>query len=550
MGILNTLGGLVIFVIILGVIIAVHEGGHFLFARRAGILAREFAIGMGPILWKKKKGETLYTIRAIPIGGFCAIAGEEVEDDPFKTHPRVKLDVRDGVIHNFYLDVDNENIDLPIYDIMEYDLYDQDNTGNLYMEVIREGSRYHFKVKEDAVVYLQKMEYQIAPYNRTIGSKSKRARAMVMFGGPLMNFLLAILVFLFVGLIQGFPNYASSEVNISEKTVAYEAGLRSGDIIKELETIDGKITQDVDEWNDISVFMREYRNNGNPSVIKVTVSRNNQEMVFDVLPTITFNNLALETQVTDSGLKVINYTEAKDSMIDNAALKNYYTDDKGNKKNLIITSFKYDGEVIPATDLKQVFEMFNSYTGDRKLAEANQIEVNFISNGETGSVKVTPYNKKIMDYQLKNNGLELIKVALWVNPVYKFHLGKSLGYSITQTISSGTAVFSTLGMLFRGDITLKALSGFVGIASATVKIAQHGLVSILYWTGLLSVNIGLLNLLPIPALDGGRLVFLGYEAITKKKPSPKIETWLITATMLLLFALMIYVTINDFIRVF
>jgi regulator of sigma E protease len=63
--------------------------------------------------------------------------------------------------------------------------------------------------------------------------------------------------------------------------------------------------------------------------------------------------------------------------------------------------------------------------------------------------------------------------------------------------------------------------------------------------GLLSVNVGLLNLLPIPALDGGRLIFLGYEVVTRRKTNPKVETLLITITMLLLFGLMIYVTYND-----
>ena len=76
------------FVFALGLIIIIHEGGHFFFARRANILCREYAFGMGPLLWKKKKGETLYSIRALPIGGFCAIAGEEVEDDPvFESTP-------------------------------------------------------------------------------------------------------------------------------------------------------------------------------------------------------------------------------------------------------------------------------------------------------------------------------------------------------------------------------------------------------------------------------------------------------------------------------
>lgn len=552
MGILNTIGGLVAFIVILGVIIAVHEGGHFFFARRAGILAREFAFGMGPILWKKKKGETLYTVRAFPIGGFCAIAGEEVEDDPFKSQPRVKLDVRDGVIHNFYMNIDDESIDFPIFDIMEYDIFDEKNTGHLYMEVIREGERLHFDVKEDAVIYMQKLEYQIAPYNRTIGSKSKRARAMVMFGGPLMNFLLALLVFFIAGMIQGSPNYASSEINVSEGTSAYNAGLRNGDVITRLETVDGKIDTNVDEWNDISVFMKNYRDTGNPTNIKVTVNRDDETLTKEVQPTISINSLAMETVVDSNGLKVINYIYASDGMLNNSALSNYYYKDaeaKEGRKNLVITHFEYDGNEVAATDLKAVYELFNSYLGNREMEEANRITVKFTSDGKTGEVKVTPYSKAIMDYQYKQNGLEVIKAAIWVGPVYKFSLGKSITYSLKQTVSSGTAVFSTLGMLFGGDISLKALSGFIGIADATVKITGAGLVALLNWTGLLSVNIGLLNLLPIPALDGGRLVFLGYEAITKKKPNQKVETWLITATMLLLFGLMIYVTINDFIRV-
>ena len=544
---LSTLGGIAIFIIIIGLIIAVHEFGHFFFARRAGILAREFALGMGPILWKKKKGETLYTIRAIPIGGFCAIAGEEMEDDPFKSQPRVKLDVRDGVIHNFYLDVDNEGLDFPVYDIMEYDLYDEAGTGNLYMEVIKDGNRYHFKVKEDAFVYLPKMEYQIAPYNRTLGSKSKRARALVMFGGPLMNFILAIIVFLFAGLIQGFPVMESSEVIITENVVAYDAGLRTGDVITKLETEDGIISQDVSVWNDISIFMSEYKTTGNRSPIIVNYLRNDQEFETKISPWIALNNLAIETAIHSEGLKVIRYVKANDGMVNNEAMSEFFNPEKG---DLIITKFIYNGNEVDATNLVAVYSLFESYKGDSRNAEDNEITLHLSTFEGEKVVKVTPYSKKIMDYQTKQNGIEIVKVAMHVSPRSKFNIGKSFVFSITESVKSGTAVFSTLGMLFSGDISIRALSGFVGIASATVKVARQGLVNILYWTGLLSVNIGLLNLLPIPALDGGRLVFLGYEAITKKKPSQKVETWLITATMLLLFGLMIFVTINDFLKFF
>jgi len=544
---LSTLGGIAIFIIIIGLIIAVHEFGHFFFARRAGILAREFALGMGPILWKKKKGETLYTIRAIPIGGFCAIAGEEMEDDPFKSQPRVKLDVRDGVIHNFYLDVDNEGLDFPVYDIMEYDLYDEAGTGNLYMEVIKDGNRYHFKVKEDAFVYLPKMEYQIAPYNRTLGSKSKRARALVMFGGPLMNFILAIIVFLFAGLIQGFPVMESSEVIITENVVAYDAGLRTGDVITKLETEDGNISQDVSVWNDISIFMSEYKTTGNRSPIIVNYLRNDQEFETKISPWVALNNLAIETAIHSEGLKVIRYVKANDGMVNNEAMSDFFNPEKG---DLIITKFIYNDNEVDAKNLVEVYSLFESYKGDSRNAADNEITLHLSTFEGEKVVKVTPYSKKIMDYQTKQNGIEIVKVAMHISPRSKFNIGKSFVFSITESVKSGTAVFSTLGMLFSGDISIRALSGFVGIASATVKVARQGLVNILYWTGLLSVNIGLLNLLPIPALDGGRLVFLGYEAITKKKPSQKVETWLITATMLLLFGLMIFVTINDFLKFF
>jgi regulator of sigma E protease len=544
---LSTLGGIAIFIIIIGLIIAVHEFGHFFFARRAGILAREFALGMGPILWKKKKGETLYTIRAIPIGGFCAIAGEEMEDDPFKSQPRVKLDVRDGVIHNFYLDVDNEGLDFPVYDIMEYDLYDEAGTGNLYMEVIKDGNRYHFKVKEDAFVYLPKMEYQIAPYNRTLGSKSKRARALVMFGGPLMNFILAIIVFLFAGLIQGFPVMESSEVIITENVVAYDAGLRTGDVITKLETEDGIISQDVSVWNDISIFMSEYKTTGNRSPIIVNYLRNDQEFETKISPWVALNNLAIETAIHSEGLKVIRYVKANDGMVNNEAMSDFFNPEKG---DLIITKFIYNDNEVDAKNLVEVYSLFESYKGDSRNAADNEITLHLSTFEGEKVVKVMPYSKKIMDYQTKQNGIEIVKVAMHISPRSKFNIGKSFVFSITESVKSGTAVFSTLGMLFSGDISIRALSGFVGIASATVKVARQGLVNILYWTGLLSVNIGLLNLLPIPALDGGRLVFLGYEAITKKKPSQKVETWLITATMLLLFGLMIFVTINDFLKFF
>ena len=112
--------GIFAFVIILGIIVLIHEGGHFLFARRAKILCHEFSIGMGPLIWKTKKGETIYAIRGIPIGGYVAMAGEEVEQDYLKDVKEVKLDLDEkGRVTRIILDVDNDAFnDLPKYKLV------------------------------------------------------------------------------------------------------------------------------------------------------------------------------------------------------------------------------------------------------------------------------------------------------------------------------------------------------------------------------------------------------------------------------------------------
>ena len=95
---LDWIVGILAFVIVLSIIVIIHEGGHFFFAKKAGILCYEFALGMGPVLYQKRKGETQYSIRAIPLGGFVSMAGEEVEADLLKGVETVKLIITDNVV--------------------------------------------------------------------------------------------------------------------------------------------------------------------------------------------------------------------------------------------------------------------------------------------------------------------------------------------------------------------------------------------------------------------------------------------------------------------
>ena len=247
------------FVFALGLIIIIHEGGHFFFARRANILCREYAFGMGPLLWKKKKGETLYSIRALPIGGFCAIAGEEVEDDPLKELKQIKLIIENGIVKKIICTENNNLFDhLKTYDLISYDLFDANDTGNLYIKVRDGENEIEFPVDPQALYVFTKPiknkqlskekqldkyteEIQIAPHNRTLNAKSKRARAMVMFGGPLMNFVLAIVMFFIAALLLGFSDTSSTRLDdVTEGNPSYIAGLQKDDVILELSSGDLK----------------------------------------------------------------------------------------------------------------------------------------------------------------------------------------------------------------------------------------------------------------------------------------------------------------------
>lgn len=524
------------FVFILGLIIAVHEFGHYIFAKRAGILVREYAFGMGPQLLKKKKGETVYSLRAFPIGGFCAIAGEEFEGDPFANISRMKLRIENGVIKGFYLDVDNKEIKYPEYSIVGYDIYDKDETGNLYMDVDENGQVVRYKVDPQALIYYKKTELQIAPYNRTLGSKNKRQRAMVMFGGPLMNFLLALVVFFIAGLIQGFPNYAETKVTFagmdeSNPTPAYAAGLRSGDVIIELRA--GELYVETQEWSDISDFMDQYTEVGLATTIEATYLRDGVKKTVLIEPNIMMYNIYAIGKFDEWGIKITQL-------------------DKRDTKGMADIKELQIGDIITKINGVNHLELAKMY---RELADFSgedpkeRVTLEIIRDGEVKEIKVRPLSKMIMERIAA--GEPVVDVSMGVSPGYKFSLAKSLVYSGKQTAKSFTAIIDSFYLLFRDkSVTVKAFSGPVGIAVIIGSVVKQGLVSVLVLMGLLSVNLGLFNLLPIPALDGGRLVFLGYEAITGKKPNQKIETALITITMLLLIGFMIFVTFNDIIGQF
>jgi len=228
--------GILGFIFIFGLAVLVHELGHFLTARKFGVLCHEFAIGMGPILWKKRKGDTLYTLRAIPIGGFVSMGMLENERDIFKEETEIGLTLdNDGHVIKFHFQPEEGQIAGTVM------CNSIDVCTNLEVAIDVAGERKIYPVDRDAWYIDTKAdrEAKIVPSDKMLEQKTKLQRFIIMASGAVMNFILAYVLALIVGFIGGEVVGMTVEPNVVVPgQPAYIAGLRAGDIIQEIDGIE------------------------------------------------------------------------------------------------------------------------------------------------------------------------------------------------------------------------------------------------------------------------------------------------------------------------
>ncbi|MGG6432021.1 RIP metalloprotease RseP [Anoxybacillus sp. D401a] len=406
------------FIIIFGALVFFHELGHFIFAKRAGILCREFAIGFGPKVFSMKKGETTYTIRLLPLGGFVRMAGEDSEMIDVKRGQVVGLLFHaDGKVKKVIVNHKDEYPDAKVIEVeradFEHELYIEGYEGD-------DERLQRFELSDPAYIVIDREEVQIAPYDRQFGSKTLGQRAMAIFAGPLMNFILALVIFILIGLLQGYPVDKPVIGELTEDGAARQAGLQQGDVVM---SIDG---QPMSSWTDV-----------------VTIIRKNPEK-------------PLQFQVNRNG---------------------------------------------------QIIDL--TVTPEKKTIEGETI----------GLIGVYGPMEKSVVGAIKQGALET--------------------YYWTKEIIVG------LGHLLTGRFSFDMLSGPVGIAVSTHKVAQSGVYYLMKWGAILSINLGIINLLPLPALDGGRLTFFAIEALRGKPIDRQKEGIVHFIGFALLMLLMLVVTWND-----
>ncbi len=503
------------FVFVLGLVILLHELGHFIMAKRAGILCHEFSIGMGPVLYSKKRGETVYSIRAIPIGGFVMMAGEEINEDMVKVGNTIKVLRKDGEITHMILNEDDPRYeDAETITVNQVDLSGKDDRPlTLNGEPVNEKAYYVFKKKK----------LQVAPFERSFESKSLTQRFLAIFAGPFMNFVLALFLFIMVAMIVGFPvedehGRITTEIGVVSEDMPADGVIKPGDVIIAVEGDD-----DIDSWQRFSEVMQHNRGTRE---LNITVRRDGEEVELSVVPNITIISIGIT-----SAREPDDPHEVKIGPVQN----NTPAIQAGFETGDIIR--RVDG-----TDVDNWSELLDimhaNEAGDPMVFEVER------EDGSMDTIEIEPYGRSLLESQ----GASISRSTIGVSPVHERNLARSVPAGFGSLRSASTMIFDTLRMLFGGTVGVGDLAGPVGIYTITTSAFQQGLITFFNWTALLSVNLGILNLLPIPALDGGRLVFLGYEAVTRRKVNKTVENYLHFIMFILLIGLLLVVTYNDILR--
>ena len=415
--------GILTFILVFGIIVVVHEFGHFYFAKKSGILVREFAIGMGPKIFAHiGKDGTAYTIRILPLGGYVRMAGWGDDTTEIKTGTPVSLTLTDdGKVKR--INLSGKKLDqtaLPMQ-VTQFDFEDKLFIRGLVLEEEKT-----FAVDHDAtVVEADGTEVRIAPLDVQYQNATIWGKLITNFAGPMNNFILGVVVFWILIFMQG--------------------GVR-----------------DVDT---------------------------NQ---FHIMPQGALAKVGVpETaQITKIGSHEISNWES----------------------------------------------LIQAVEAETKDKTAPTLDVTISEKGSDKQVTVTPE---------ESQG----RYLLGVQPGIKSDFLSMFVGGFTTAADSALRILSALkNLIFQPD--LNKLGGPVAIFKESSDAAKNGIENVLYFLAMISINIGIFNLIPIPALDGGKIVLNILEAIRRKPLKQEIETYVTLAGVVIMVVLMIAVTWNDIMRLF
>src|SRR5690554_3056905 len=430
---------IILFILVLGLNILIHEFAHFYFARKANILCHEFAIGMGPVIYQKKKGETVYSIRAIPLGGYVSMAGEEVSDFvKIGNTLGVNLD-EDGNVNEIILN--NETKYDLIGKVVDRDLYGLDDS-ELFITLNTSKGEVRLKVNKDAMYVLStKKKMQLSIASRSYENKTLWQRFKVVIAGPLSNFLLAFIILFFLAFFIGKPK---EEAQIGEVgKIADEYGINSGDIVT---SING---EDVLSFNHVGSLVAKAQSDS----IKIGL---NNEPEIEVPLLLVFQGLGF-TNIQDNNELVVGQVFGRN---------------KDLKIGDIIQSIAIGNTTKPLQDVNNWSELID-------YASKN-------SEGEVVKLKVLRENKEvtisynnISNKTLNKLGTSYVGYSIGVGGVSEFNIFYPLYYPFVRLGGDMKQMWNTIVLLVspNSGVGVGDLAGPIGIFSLVSDARSQGAVS-------------------------------------------------------------------------
>ena len=424
---------LLAFLFVLGVLIFVHELGHFLMARAHGVRVLRFSLGFDPKIFKFTRGGTEYSIGIIPLGGFVKLAGETVDDE------------RTGAPDEFL-------------------------------------------------------------------SKSKWVRFQVYLAGPIMNLLLAFVVLAFV-LMKGadVPLYQSSPVvigSVDAGSPAERVGIKPGDRIV---SIDGR---DIPTWDafDFEVTPKANR------PLAVVIDRRGERLTLEVTPAAYS-----KYELGDLGVHPVLRPQFVEVQPGRPAER---------------AGFQR-GDVVLALDGQRGIDQ-PAVIDKIKKSAGTPLTFTIERNGEAQDLAVVPDKDGLIGVTL--SPVEVKRVDPTVLQAFVL--------SAQQNWDSTKAIGRTLSGLLKRELPMKQLMGPVAIAELSGSAAQLGWLPLFQFLSMISLNLGLVNLLPVPVLDGGHIAILAVEGVTRRDLSVRVKERILLAGAALIVLLMVTVIYNDVMRLF
>ncbi|MBI4610401.1 MAG: RIP metalloprotease RseP [Candidatus Rokubacteria bacterium] len=441
---------LVSFVVVVGLLILIHELGHFVMARWAGVGVERFSIGFGPVLLRWRSKETEYCLSVIPMGGYVKMMGEE---NPLEGGGSATVDPA-----------------------------------------------------------------------KSFSLKPLWARALIVFAGPGMNFVLAAAILASVFVVQGRPVLPPVLGRIQPGGPAAEAGLRTGDRVVAAEG------RPVTNWEDLFRVVLAARG----ETIQIVVLRGGEERKVALIPVRTKvrDIFGDERESWDLGARP--FTPAKIGEV----LAGYPAAQAGLQGGDSVVAL--DGAPIASWD--ELAEEIRKRPG-------RPVHLTLERAGQRLTLAVTPQPTKERgpggeEIEVGRIGISPLPMVTFVrsNPIV------AVGDGLARTAEMTWLTAIGLWKLVTGQLPVSTIGGPIQIAVTAGEQARQGITSLAFFTAVISVNLALLNLLPVPVLDGGHLLFFAIEAVLGRPLSLRKRELAQQVGFFLLLLLMVFAVYNDLVK--